>query len=53
VYFCILFCRLFGKLLGDIDKEYMEDMFDILIVTELTNKDRPKTKKVFIDQTDL
>jgi hypothetical protein len=44
---------MFNKLLGDIDNEYMEDMFDILIVTALVDADRPKTKKVFIDQVDL
>ena len=55
VYFCLSFCRSFDKLLGDIDDEGMEDMFDLLIVTSLTADEQGETKpqKGYIDQVDL
>jgi len=44
---------MFGKLLSDVDNEYMEDMFDLLLVAELADKKVKKVKRVFIDQVDL
>jgi predicted DNA-binding protein len=54
IYFCLSFCRAFNKLLREIDEETIEDMFDLLIVANLTDEEQDKApKKIFIDQTDL
>ena len=56
VYFCLSFCRAFNKLIRDIDNEYIEDMFDLLIVANLTDDETVednKPKKVYADQVGL
>jgi len=50
IYFCLSFCRAFNKLQGEVDNEYVEDLFDMLIVANLTD-DAPK--KVYADQVGL
>jgi|GEM_PF-7016435 len=53
MYFCLSFCRLFQKLMRDIDEEYMEDMFDLLIIMNLTDDEEEKPAKVYADQIGL
>lgn len=55
LYFCVSYCREFSKLLSEIDNELMEDIFDMVIVTALTDKEYEKNipKKIYIDQVDL
>lgn len=55
IFFCLSFCRAFGKLQSEIDREGIEDMFDLLIVANLTDEEaeKEKPKKVYIDQVDI
>jgi hypothetical protein len=53
IYFCLQFCRLFHKLLGEIDRENLEDMFDLLIVSALAEDAPETTKKAYIDEVDM
>jgi hypothetical protein len=47
------FCKLFHKLLGEIDRENLEDMFDLLIVSALAEDAPETTKKAYIDEVDM
>jgi len=40
-------------LMGDIDNEYIEDIFDLLIVAGLTDDETEKPKQVYIDQVSI
>lgn len=55
IYFCLSFCRVFKKLLSEIDNEDLEDLFDMFIVANLTDDgaEMPQAKRVYADQVGL
>jgi hypothetical protein len=53
VFFCLQFCRLFHKMMSEVENECIEDVFDLLLVAALVEEAPEVPKQVFIDQVDL
>ncbi|MDD3269647.1 MAG: hypothetical protein PHX14_10020 [Syntrophomonadaceae bacterium] len=56
IYICLSFCRVYNKLLSQIDNETVEDTFDLLIVANLTDTETggiSRIKKGYIDQVGI